>query len=263
MHGTRGQASVAKTERRARRASVLEWVLRPDDVGLGHRGRPLGSLETEGKIMVPDTPADIRERKLAETSAPVDETIRRRWSPRAFAERPIPEDQLRTILEAARWAPSSYNEQPWRFLVARRDRREEFERMLSCLSKTNREWARRAPILMLTVAKLDFERNGEENRHAFHDVGLAMGNLLNQATAMGLYVHQMAGIDPDRARAVHGVPDGFEVVAGVAIGHLGSPDQLEDAGRREREMSERSRKPLDELVFEGAWGETASFAGSA
>lgn len=202
----------------------------------------------------------ILERKLADTSAPVDETIRRRWSPRAFAERDVPDDELRALLEAARWAPSSFNEQPWRFLVARRDRPEELERMHACLTQGNRQWARKAPVLMLTIAKLDFQRNGEENRHAFHDVGLAMGNLVNQATAMGLYVHQMAGIDPERARAMYGVPDGFEVVAGVAIGYLGSPDRLDDPRRREREMGERSRKPLEDLVFEGSWGTTARVA---
>lgn len=204
---------------------------------------------------------EVREQKLAATTAPVDDSIRKRWSPRAFSDRRITDRDLRTLLEAARWAPSSYNEQPWRFLVARRDDREAFDRIFRCLNEGNREWAEGAPVLMLTVAKLAFERTGEENRHAFHDVGLAMGNLLNQATQMDLYVHQMAGIDPERARETFRVPEGFAVVAGVALGYLGDPEQLDDPDRRASETEERSRKPLDELVFEDAWGEPASMAG--
>ncbi|MDX1646681.1 MAG: nitroreductase family protein [Longimicrobiales bacterium] len=202
---------------------------------------------------------EVRKRKRAPTDVPLDESIRERWSPRSFSDRPVTGEELRTLLEAARWAPSSYNEQPWRFIVALKDDRERFERLLGCLDEGNREWARNAPVLMLTVAKRVFERNGRENRHAFHDVGLAMGNLLNQATEMGLYVHQMAGIDPEGAREAFDVPERFEVVAGVALGHLGDPEQLDDPGRRKSEVSERSRKPLGDLVFEGTWGETASF----
>ena len=212
---------------------------------------------------VPDEepgPEEVREEKLAPTTAPVDESIRRRWSPRSFSDRPVSEEELRTLLEAARWAPSSYNEQPWRFLVARQEDGDAFEKMLGCLKEGNREWARNAPVLMLTVAKLVFERDGEENRHAFHDVGLAMGNFLNQATEMGIYVHQMAGIHPEGAREEYGVPEGFEVVAGVAVGYLGDPEELDDPDRRDAERSERSRKPLDDLVFEGAWGRPAELA---
>jgi hypothetical protein len=127
--------------------------------------------------------------------------------------------------------------------------------MLRCLSNTNREWASSAPVLMLSVAKTTFDRNGKRNRHAFHDVGLAMGNLVNQASTLDLYVHQMAGIDAERARELYRVPEAFEVVAGVAIGYLGDPAQLDDPDRRESETRERSRRPLDDLVFGGTWGE--------
>lgn len=201
--------------------------------------------------------------KYAPTPLPIDEEIRRRWSPRAFADRDVSDEDLKTLLEAARWAPSSYNEQPWRFLVAKRTNPEQFERMLSCLKEKNREWARGAPVLMLTAASTTFARNGKENRHAYHDLGLAMGNLINQATAMDLYVHQMAGIDPDRAREVYDVPEDFDVVAGVAIGYLGSPERLDDPDRQDAETSERSRRALEETVFEDAWGRTAGFVEDA
>lgn len=221
---------------------------------------------TEGTMTEESTDAtknheDVRKEKLAPTTEPVDDSIRKRWSPRAFADREVTDDELRVLLEAARWAPSSYNEQPWRFLVARRSDPDDFRRMLECLKERNREWARNAPVLMLTAAKLVFERNGEENRHAFHDVGLAMGNLLNQATEMDIYVHQMAGILPERAREIYDVPEGYDVVAGVALGYLGEPEQLDDPDRQKAETSERTRRPLEELVFAGRWGESAALTG--
>ncbi|HKJ02583.1 MAG TPA: nitroreductase family protein [Longimicrobiales bacterium] len=196
--------------------------------------------------------------KYADTTVPVTPEIRRRWSPRAFDDRVVSDDDLRVLLEAARWAPSSYNEQPWRFIVARRENEEQFEQLLGCLTPKNQEWARKAPILLLTVASRVFHRNGKPNRHAFHDVGLAMGNLLNQASAMGIYVHQMAGIDPDRARDRYRVPEEFDVVAGVAVGYLGDPEELDDSSRRESETRERSRRGLEELVFQETWGRPAA-----
>ena len=218
---------------------------------------------TPERTLTPHAADETREAKVADTRAPVDDSIRQRWSPRAFSDEPVTDHELRTLLEAARWAPSSYNEQPWRFIVSRRDDPGALERALECLKEGNREWAREAPVLMFTVAKLVFDRNGKENRHAFHDVGLAMGNLLNQATEMGLYVHQMAGIHPERARETYGVPEGFEVVAGVAVGHLGDPSRLDDEDRRDAERAERSRKPLQELVFAGEWGASADLVDPA
>lgn len=189
----------------------------------------------------------------------VDERIRRRWSPRAFADAPVSEHEMRALLEAARWAPSSFNEQPWRFIVARREDEDEFDTMLECMNAKNRQWAEDAPVLMLTVAHTAFDRDGTDNRHAYHDVGLAMGNLINQAMSMEVYVHQMAGIRPEHARDVYDVPDDCDVVAGVALGHLGDPHQLEDPDRRSSETRPRSRKPLEEIVFEGTWGQPAEF----
>src|SRR5207237_4302235 len=138
--------------------------------------------------------------KTARNDYPIHDLLRRRWSPRAFADRLVDPDKLRSLLEAARWAPSSFNEQPWAFVVATRDRQEEFARVLGCLVEFNQTWAKSAAALMLTFARLTFDRNGQPNRHAYHEVGLAMANLTVQATAEGLAVHQMAGIVVEKAR---------------------------------------------------------------
>src|SRR5207244_13476066 len=128
-------------------------------------------------------------------------------------------EKLQSLFEAARWAPSSFNEQPWSFIVATKQNLEKHATLLSCLLEKNQQWARLAPVLMVSVAKLKFEKTGKPNRHAFHDVGLAMGNMIVQATAMGLFIHQMAGFSPERVRQTYGVPEDFEPVAAIAVGY--------------------------------------------
>ena len=194
--------------------------------------------------------------KLAETQYPIHGLLRRRWSPRAFSSRPVEPDTLRSLLEAARWAPSSYNEQPWSFIVATKEDEAEYARLLSCLVEGNIQWAQHAPVLMVSVAKLHFDENGERNRHALHDVGQAVANLIVQATALGLVVHQMAGIFPEKVRALYGVPEQYEPVAGIALGYPGDPQSLTE-GLRQRELAPRVRKPLTEFVFSGRWGKTS------
>ena len=194
--------------------------------------------------------------KPAETQYPIHELLRRRWSPRAFSDRRVDPAIMRSLLEAARWAPSSYNEQPWSFIVATKDDPVEFGRLLSCLVEGNIQWAQHAPVLMVSVARLSFEDDGKPNRHAFHDVGLAVANLIVQATALGLVVHQMAGILPDRVRQLYGVPEQYEPVAGIALGYPGDPQSLPE-GLRKRELAPRERKPLTEFVFSGRWGRTS------
>lgn len=196
--------------------------------------------------------------KPADTRYPVIEPIRRRWSPRAFSDRRVDPELLGSLLEAARWAPSSFNEQPWRFIVARREDPDGFRRLLGCLVEGNREWARSAPVLMLNVAKMKFSATGEPNRHAYHDVGLAVENLVIQAMSMELFCHQMAGIRPDVARERYRIPDDHEPVSAIALGYPGDPEDLPE-GRRESEREPRSRRPLEEFVFEGSWGEPARF----
>lgn len=183
---------------------------------------------------------------------PIHNLHRQRWSPRAFSSRSVEGEKLLSLLEAARWAPSCFNEQPWRFLITTKEEPEVFEKFLGCLVEGNRIWAAGAPIMMLTVASLYFQKNGKPNRHAFHDVGLAMGNLISQATHLGLFVHQMAGFDVEKARQVFHIPEGYEPVAAVALGYLGDPQSLPQQ-LREKELAPRVRRPIQEFAFSGNW----------
>jgi nitroreductase len=195
---------------------------------------------------------------LVSTDYPVHEFISKRWSPYSFDDRPVETDDLLSLFEAARWAPSSYNEQPWRYIVATKDNPKEFERLLSCLVEGNQIWAKSAPALALGIAKLNFDYNNKPNRAAIHDLGLAAGNLLFEATARGLYVHQMIGILPERACNLYDIPEGYEVMTGIAIGYVGVSNNLPD-NIRERDAARRPRKPLSEFIFSGKWGTVAPF----
>jgi nitroreductase len=194
---------------------------------------------------------ELRDAAAASSAVAVHPLIADRWSPRAIAERPVDRAQLASLFEAARWAPSSRNEQPWRFLVATRDDPVGYGRLAACLLDGN-GWARRAPVLALSVAKLDLEHDGSVNRHAWHDVGLATENLVLQAWSLDLVVHQIAGFDAERARSELAVPAGFDPVAMLAIGYRDAPETL-DERLRARELAPRRRRPLEELVFGPAW----------
>ncbi|MEM9252502.1 MAG: nitroreductase family protein [Planctomycetota bacterium] len=194
--------------------------------------------------------------KSAPADLPILDVIKRRWSPRAFADRPVEDHKLRCILEAARWAASSFNEQPWRFVLTKKVDGESFDKALGCLVEANQLWVKDAPVLLLTFVSMAFSKNGNPNRTAHHDLGLAMGQLSLQATAMGLFVHQMAGVDLDRIRDTYAVPEGFEPFSAAAIGYGGNPGQLPD-GLAEAETGERVRKPLTELVFADAFGKAS------
>ena len=193
-------------------------------------------------------------KRPAETSTAIHDLIAHRWSPRAFDSKPVEPEKLRSLFEAARWAPSSYNAQPWYFIVGTKDNPENYNRVLESLMEFNQGWAKNAPVLALSVAKLKFD-DGKPNRHAFHDVGQAAANLSLQAEALGLSVHQMAGIDPEKARKLFDIPADYEAVAGIAIGYAGEPGSLPE-GLRERELAPRQRKPLDSFVFTGQWGKS-------
>lgn len=190
--------------------------------------------------------------KNAQTEYPLHDLLRNRWSPRVFANRPVEPEKLLALFEAARWAPSSSNVQPWNFIVATQANPVDHERLLNCLTEGNIRWAKAAPVLMFSVAQL--HRKDRPNRHAFHDVGQAVAHLTVQALALGLYVHQMGGFHQDKARETFQIPKTHEVVAGIAVGYLGPMEQLpEDLQEREREA--RERKPLTEFVFSGMWGQ--------
>lgn len=196
--------------------------------------------------------------KKASTDYPIHELLAERWSPYAFADRPVLTADLRSLFEAARWASSSYNEQPWSYIVATKEEPQQFQQILSCLVDGNQVWAKAAPVLALGIVNLKFARTGKNNRAAVHDLGLAAGNLLVEATARGLLVHQMIGILPDKAREIYEIPDGSEAWTGIAIGYWGDPMSLPDT-LRQRDLTPRQRKPLSQFVFSGKWGNPSPF----
>jgi nitroreductase len=191
--------------------------------------------------------------KQATPDHPIHELLARRWSPYAFADRAVLEDDLHSLSEAARWAASSYNEQPWSYIVATKANPGEFERLLSCLVEGNQAWARAAPVLALGCTSLNFTRNDKPNAAAVHDLGLASASLTLEATARGLFVHQMIGILPDKARDVYRIPESVQPLTGLAIGYAADPEMLSEK-LRERDLAPRTRKPLAEFVFSGEWG---------
>jgi nitroreductase len=197
-------------------------------------------------------------KKTAVTDHPITEHLRERWSPRAFTDKPIPPDVLRSLFEAARWAPSSNNEQPWAFLVATKDDPATHAKLLSTLVEFNQAWAKHAPVLGIAISRMNFARNGNVNRNAFYDTGAAMAHLTIEAVSRGLLVHQMAGFDHPKAIEQFLIPEGWEPIAAFVIGYPGDPQALPEH-LRERELAPRTRKPLSEFVMSGHWGEPASF----
>ncbi len=197
---------------------------------------------------------DVVEDKIADIEYDIHPIIQQRWSPRAFSDEPVDSELLRQLFDAARWAPSSYNEQPWRFIIATNDHPEEFETMSQVLNENNRQWATNAPVLGLALKKERFERNDKPNRHAAHDVGQAMAYLTFEATRHDLYVHQMAGILPNKARELYQMPEGFSPLTMFAIGYLGEPEQLRESLQK-GERKPRSRRAIDDIVSRGSWDE--------
>jgi nitroreductase len=177
--------------------------------------------------------------------------LARRWSPRTFSARPIEPAELVRLFEAARWAPSSYNAQSWAFILATREDAEGYSRLLGTLADANRQWAQGAPVLILAVAKLEFDHVARLNRHAFYDLGQAVANLTVEATSRDLYIHQMGGFVVHLARELFAIPAGFEPVAVLALGYLEGPSEPPAA---------RTRKPLADFVFSGGWARPAPLA---
>lgn len=151
-------------------------------------------------------------RRPAPVGEPIHEILSHRWSPRAFEPRPVEPEKLRSLFEAARWAPSTGNSQPWFFIVAPKNTEpENFRRALECFVEQNQSWAKNASVLAFSVARMNFEQGGKPNRHAFHDVGQAAANLAVEATSLDLEIHQMGGIDPEKVRRTFGVPEDYEL----------------------------------------------------
>lgn len=190
----------------------------------------------------------------APTDHPVHELIARRYSPRALTDQDVTPAQVLALLEAGRWAASCFNEQPWRFIVAMRSQTEIYQKLLGCLVEGNRAWAAKAPVLMLSVASTHFAHNGKPNPHAWHDVGQASASMAIQAAALGLQIHQMAGFDRERARALFAIPEGFEPIAAIAVGHPGDAALLPEP-LRESERAPRQRRPVADFIHGSTWGE--------
>lgn len=198
---------------------------------------------------------EVNELKKAPVSDGVLPAVLNRWSARAFSDRDVSADDLKRVFEAARWAASSRNEQPWRYFVGRRGS-QTYQKIYSTLAPANQVWAGAAPVLIFGVASTKFVHNGSENRVALYDLGAATSYLTLQAAALGLTTHQMAGFDEKKALEVFAIPEGYEAGAVVALGYQGEPSALSNQHLLEMETSPRTRKPLKEFVL-SAWGEAA------
>lgn len=192
--------------------------------------------------------------KPAETLQPIDPLIQRRWSGRAFVpDRPVTREQIIALLEAARWAPSCWGDQPWRYIVFDRHHNEAAWRQgFECLSEGNQAWVISAPVLMLAAADTQFTRNAKPNRWGHHDTGAASENICLQAASMGLMAHQMAGYDRDKARAVFGIPQRFDLMSMIAVGYP-APRETLAGDVLARELEPRQRAPLGERFFDSTW----------
>lgn len=190
--------------------------------------------------------------KTAPIDHPISEILAHRWSPRAYdPSRPVASSDLLSMLEAARWAPSCFNEQPWRYLIFDQSDPDGLTRARDCLSGGN-AWAKSAPMLLLSVARLTFTHNSKPNRHASHDVGAASLSLALQASALGLWAHQMAGYDVTKARAYFNIPDDCELMAMIAVGYT-LPESDLPSDIREKERAPRQRRPVAGFAFRGDW----------
>lgn len=193
--------------------------------------------------------------KPAITSVKIHDIIQTRWSPRAFAaEKPVSHSDVLALLEAARWASSCFNDQPWRFVVCDKSTdTQSWENAFAILADRNKLWAKNAPVLILAVAMQNFNHNGSPNRWAGYDTGAACANLSLQATALGLAVHQMGGFDAEKARAVFNLPDDCTPMAMLAVGYQADVDVL-DEDFKAAELAARSRAALQERFYAGQWG---------
>ncbi len=205
---------------------------------------------------MPTNPQELEKLKHAPRFGDVLEVILNRWSPRAYSDKHVSAEVLKEVFEAARWAASSFNEQPWRFLVGRRGD-ETYKKILESLVEFNQGWAKNAPVLFLSVAKKTFSHSGEANKFALHDTGAATAYIALQLTALGLHMHSMAGLDSEKARKAFNIPDDFEIGAATALGYLGDPDTLPDQ-LKQQDISPRQRKPQEEFVF-AEWDKAAKF----
>lgn len=206
---------------------------------------------------MPLSAAEVDTLKHAPAVEGVLPVIHHRWSTRAFADRAVNEETLKKLFEAARWAPSSSNEQPWRYVVGLRGTATH-DALVKSLMGFNQAWAPNAPVLILGLALKNFSSNGNPNGYAFYDLGASTVLITLQAAEMGLNSHQMGGFEKKTARELLGIPEEYELGSLMALGYQADPETLGNEQLIAREVAPRSRKPLSDLVF-SAWGEPASF----
>ena len=197
------------------------------------------------------------QKKIAQTGTPIHDLIAQRWSPRAFDKSGVvTREQLTSLLEAARWAPSCFGDEPWRYLVWDRNHdAAAWEKAFDCLAEANQKWVKNAPVLLCACADSLFGHNATPNRWAQYDTGAASENLVLQAVALGLAAHQMGGFDAQKIRITFSVPEAYMPMAMIAVGYQAEASVLEDPVQEEREIAARTRKPLGERFFEGSWGQ--------
>ncbi len=198
-----------------------------------------------------DKQEQIRLGNMAPVEHEIFPLLKQRYSPRTFRDEKIADGELEQLFEAARWAASSYNIQPWRFIYAE-EGSESYDTIMDCLIEFNQQWAKNAPLLMLGIIEREQEE-GETNFHAMHDLGLCLGNMTVQAQYLGIALHHMAGVDRNKAHEVFDLPDRFQVVTAIAAGYYGGrleelPEELQ-----ERETADRQRMPQEEFAFENEW----------
>jgi len=196
--------------------------------------------------------SELNEMKHAPKVEGVLPVFQERWSPRAFTSRDVSRQDLRRIFEAARWAPSSNNEQPWRYIVGLRGTTTH-DKIQESLMGFNQAWAPKAPVLIVGLAKAKMS-NGSPNMFAMHDLGAASAYLVLQATALGIASHQMGGVDREKARTLLEIPEDYQVAAAIALGYQDDPDTLGSEELVKRELAPRNRKPLNEIAF-SSWGQ--------
>ena len=196
-------------------------------------------------------------KKPATTQAPVHDIIANRWSPRAYdASKPVSQAQIISMLEAARWAPSCFGDEPWRFIVWDKNKdAAAWEKAFDCIVQGNQGWAKDAPVFVLICAGTLFEQNQKPNRWGAYDTGAAAVSLSVQATSMGLVTHQMGGFDGEKTRAAFNIPEQFEMMSMMAVGYIADVDALPEEAK-ERTLAPRKRKPLGELFYEGVWNQS-------
>ena len=193
----------------------------------------------------------IRLGNIADTDHEIFALLKQRYSPRVFGDKKIDSGQLKQLFEAARWAASSSNLQPWRFIYAKKGS-ESFDKIVDCLSDFNKKWAPMAPMLMLSIYK-EKKEGGQENFHALHDLGLSLGCMTVQAQYLGIALHHMAGVDWKKAQKIFNIPEGYHVSTVIALGYYGGDLDKLPKELHEGETAERKRIPQEDFAFKNGW----------